>query len=466
VAITNSTIAGNQVGTTNIGGQGAGIYSTGTGTLSLTNTTISGNAIVPGRLSDGGGIYSLGPLQLTNVTIAGNTATTGAFNQASANVGPTFWNTIVTSDTGTACAGNVPLIGGDHNLDDDGTCEFGAVGDKPGVNPLLSTLADHGGPTNTRVPALNSPAINAGTALHCPTADQRAVPRPQLGICDIGATEFRLPRLTVVKRVVNNQGGTEVPSGFNVHVRAGAADVAGSPAPGAASGRTYTLSPGTYTVGEDADKRYAASFSGGCAPNGVVALAESQVKTCTITNDDKPPVVGKLVNAEPQGGTVKIKLPNRRRFRRMTEGEQLPVGTIVDTLNGRIGLTAAANKKGGLARADFYDGIFKLGQTKGRRPITTLTLVEKLAGCKSSGKATAAARRKKKRRLWGDGKGRFQTKGTHSAATVVGTKWLVEDRCTSTLTRVVRGRVKVRDFVKQKTVLVKAGKRYIAQAAG
>ena len=66
--------------------------------------------------------------------------------------------------------------------------------------------------------------------------------------------------------------------------------------------------------------------------------------------------------------------------------------------------------------------------------------------------------------MWGDGKGRFTTKGKHSAATVVGTKWLVEDRCTSTLTRVARGKVKVRDFAKHKTVTVKAGKSYTARA--
>ena len=75
-----------------------------------------------------------------------------------------------------------------------------------------------------------------------------------------------------------------------------------------------------------------------------------------------------------------------------------------------------------------------------------------------------AAAKKKKRRLWGDGSGRFRTKGKHSAATVVGTRWLVEDRCTSTLTRVVRGRVSVRDFVKKKTVIVRAGKKYVARA--
>src|SRR4029079_1162516 len=105
----------------------------------------------------------------------------------------------------------------------------------------------------------------------------------------------------------------------------------------------------------------------------------------------------------------------------------------------------------------------KLSQTKGKNPITIVTLVEKLS-CKSAKQANAAAKKKRKRRLWGNGTGRFRTKGKHSAATVVGTRWLVQDRCTSTLTRVVRGRVRVRDFAKKKNVLVKAGKKYAAKA--
>ncbi len=248
-----------------------------------------------------------------------------------------------------------------------------------------------------------------------------------------------------------------------MHVRSGA-DVAGSPAPGTAGGRTYTLNPGAYTVAAGADSRYTAGIGGGCAATGAVSLGESEAKTCVITESDKPPVVGKLVNAEPARGTVKIKLPKGKHFRRLTEGEQLPVGTIVDTLNGRITLHVAANRSGGRAEAVFYDGIFKLGQTTSKKPTTVLTLTERLTGCKASGKASSAAKKKKNRRLWGDGKGRFQTKGKHSAATVVGTKWLVEDRCTSTLTRVARGKVKVTDFVKHKTVLVKKGHKYVASA--
>ncbi len=170
---------------------------------------------------------------------------------------------------------------------------------------------------------------------------------------------------------------------------------------------------------------------------------------------EEGPAAGETVLVEPSG-TVKVKRPGTNRFVRLREDELLPVGSVVDTLKGRVTLTAT----GGSA-ATFYDGIFRVTQGRGARPLTTLTLVERL---RCGGRATAAAKAKKKRRLWGDGRGKFRVKGKHSAATVVGTKWLVEDTCTTTLTRVVRGRVSVRDFVKKKTVLVKAGRRYLARA--
>ena len=174
-----------------------------------------------------------------------------------------------------------------------------------------------------------------------------------------------------------------------------------------------------------------------------------------------PPVAGKTVNVKPVSGTVKIRRPGSTRFVTLTAEAQIPVGSSIDTRRGRISITAAQGG-GRTAAADFFDGLFKLTQTK-RSKVTSLTLTERLS-CPRKASATAAAKKKKKRRLWGDGSGKFRTKGKHSAATVVGTRWLVEDRCKSTLTRVVRGRVSVRDFAKKKTVTVRAGKRYTARA--
>ena len=89
--------------------------------------------------------------------------------------------------------------------------------------------------------------------------------------------------------------------------------------------------------------------------------------------------------------------------------------------------------------AQLRDGLFKVTQSRG---ITDLKLTEALALPEA---ASAAAKKPKKRKLWGNGKGTFRTTGKYSAATVRGTKWLVQDSCTTTLTRVTTGAVTVRD---------------------
>ena len=48
---------------------------------------------------------------------------------------------------------------------------------------------------------------------------------------------------------------------------------------------------------------------------------------------------------------MRIKLRGRKRFVRLTEGQQVPVGTIVDTLKGRVTLVAANDRQGGTATA-------------------------------------------------------------------------------------------------------------------
>jgi CSLREA domain-containing protein len=166
------------------------------------------------------------------------------------------------------------------------------------------------------------------------------------------------------------------------------------------------------------------------------------------------PVAGQTVNVSEARGTVKVKLPGSDEFFDLEDAQQVPIGSTFNTNRGRVNLIAA-----GQQRSWFYQGTFRLGQTRGRKPLSTLTLT----GALSCGKSANIAA-KKKRRLWGDGRGKFRTKGKHSAATVVGTRWLVEDRCNGTLTRVRKGRVRVRDFRARRTVVVKAGKQYFARA--
>ena len=183
-----------------------------------------------------------------------------------------------------------------------------------------------------------------------------------------------------------------------------------------------------------------------------------QTPTPTPTPQLPEPVAGRNVNATPVKGTVKVKLPRTTRYVDLSKAQQLPVGTSVDTRKGTVEIKAAGN--GGTAK--FFDGIFKISQTKGKRPLTTLTLTEALS-CPKGKKASASAK-KKSRKLWGDGKGAFRTSGKYSAATVRGTKWLVTDRCDSTTTKVTQGSVTVRDFVKKRNKVVRAGgKSYTAR---
>jgi hypothetical protein len=274
--------------------------------------------------------------------------------------------------------------------------------------------------------------------------------------------------LAVRTRVINDDGGASTPADFTVRVD-------GSAQPGSESGAFYAVQGGrTYTVAVDPRQGYSTTIGGDCAADGTVLAREGVQPVCEVVADDAepsppsathaqeqelpPPEAGEEVNALPKSGTVRVKVRGSNRYVELDEGQQIPVGSVVDTTKGRVTIVAAGGQQ-----ADFYDGIFRLTQGKGAKPLTTLTLVEKLS-CPKARKAIAAAKKKKKRRLWGDGGGKFNTQGKHSAATVVGTKWLVEDRCSSTLTKVTRGKVRVRDFAKRKNVTVRAGKQYVARA--
>jgi hypothetical protein len=164
----------------------------------------------------------------------------------------------------------------------------------------------------------------------------------------------------------------------------------------------------------------------------------------------EPPVAGRSVGAQPVSGTVLVRVGGN--FVPLAPG-LLKNGAEVDARKGRVEITRSDGGK-----ATFYSGVFKLSQARG---ITTLTLSEKLH---CSRRALTAAKKPKTRKLWGEGKGRFRTKGTYSAATVRGTKWLVQDTCTSTKTTVRQGSVKVRDNVRRTNVVVRAGRSYTARA--
>ena len=171
------------------------------------------------------------------------------------------------------------------------------------------------------------------------------------------------------------------------------------------------------------------------------------------------PVFHKTVVVKAISGKVRVRRPGSNDFVDLTGSEGIPLGSTVDTLAGVVELTSVPKAGGKSQSGRFYEGVFKVTQTGS---VTNLALTEPLASCGGGGRSAAAAK-KKQRHLWGDGKGSFRTTGKYSSATVRGTKWLVQDTCAGTLTRVVRGTVTVRDEVRAKTVKVRAGKSYLAK---
>jgi CSLREA domain-containing protein len=156
--------------------------------MTITNSTISGNNAV----TQGGGIRNFGQLKLQNSVVVNNTALTG---------GGIFGISGVVSTTNSIIAGN--LSGGDcrgmitsqdYNLDSDSSCNLAQPHDKPNVNPMLGSLANNGGSTQTHELLVGSPAINGGDcSMGTVLVDQRGIARPQGSACDIGSYEYDGP---------------------------------------------------------------------------------------------------------------------------------------------------------------------------------------------------------------------------------------------------------------------------------
>ena len=159
-----------------------------------------------------------------------------------------------------------------------------------------------------------------------------------------------------------------------------------------------------------------------------------------------------------------VRLPDGRTVP-IEEASQIESGSVVDTRQGAVRLTSEG-AGGEIQTGVFSDGLFKVTQTTGTKPVTELTLVEKLAPCGKGARGSAAAKkkkRKKKRSLWGDADGDYRTRGRYGDAINDGTRWLTQDSCAGTLFRVTRGAIRVHRKGKRKTVRVKAGHSYLVR---
>jgi CSLREA domain-containing protein len=231
LTITTSSIV------TNGAGEGGGIYAGGN--LTVDRSLLEGNYLT--QAGTGIAIWSTGNLNVRNSTISGNTASFGAaitVNESpivfpGTDVTVNLTNTTITNNTDGALRGGGSTVRGlligtglptvnvrnaiiannqsgncatsmeaqevnslGNNVDSDNSCEFDQPSDHPGEDALLGPLQDNGGLTLTHALRPGSPAVNAGDNPTCAAEpvnnrDQRGIPRPKGGTCDIGAFESR-----------------------------------------------------------------------------------------------------------------------------------------------------------------------------------------------------------------------------------------------------------------------------------
>ena len=197
------------------------------------------------------------------------------------------------------------------------------------------------------------------------------------------------------------------------------------------------------------------------------------------------PVLGRRVNVEPVRGQVFVSLPTAaagasqsvpglkgRRFIPLSQARQVPTGSLLDTRRGTVRVTSARDARGAPQSGEFRSGVFQVLQS--RKPSAKGMTELRLKGSsfrrcsrarRSSANALVSARRSRRtiRRLRGNARGRFRTRGRYSSATVRGTIWLTADRCDGTLTKVTRGKVAVRDIRRRRTIVLRAGKSHLAR---
>ncbi|MFY9824168.1 MAG: choice-of-anchor Q domain-containing protein [Thermoanaerobaculia bacterium] len=392
VTIERSTLSGNTA--TGAGG-GLFVYHTHGAAVTLRQSTLSGNSA-----SSGGGAYFYtpsNPVVVENSTISGNQATGdggGLFFYGSLYTGSDIRSATIANNTAGGSGGGVYLdrgslpventivagntaatdndISGDSNyiLDHDLVQDPGGAGITDnggnifGQSPQLSALGNHGGPTQTMLPAPTSPAIDTGTPA-VPPVDQRGVVRPVGAGFDIGAVEVNpgTVQLTMSAASVNENAGTITITA----TRSGGSDNAVSVSYATADGTA--MAPGDYlsasgilnwadqdaasksfqvTIVDDAvpetNETFTVTIS---APQGGAALGSPATETVTIVDNDVLPIAevptlgdaGKLLLAGLMGAAGLLFLRRRRKL-------AAPVVAITLSLAGIQGADAASRPHG------------------------------------------------------------------------------------------------------------------------
>ena len=368
VTVSQSTFADNTAGQVG-GGLELGFAEVGTlPTISIVNSTLTGNSIVSATdIGRGGGIYfgpTGGPITFENNTISGNAAPTagGGISWGGPASLFTVQNTIVAGNTAPNspdALGTFTDSGGNLIGVIDGSGGFSSSTTQTGtaaspLDPLLGSLENNGGPTLTKALVSGSPAIDKGVT-NALTVDQRSVLRPQGSAYDVGAYEF-------------NAGPTPTAKLSALNLDFGDLGV------GASASQTITLTnTGTgdlhlsavgFLGADPAD--FAIMPAAGCAAPATLAASQACRYTATFT----PPIAGPrtaslsftddTVNVPGSTQTVAI-VGNGITLTGTNTSLALTSGTSPSAMGASLTFTATVTPSTATGLVNFFDGTTSIG---------------------------------------------------------------------------------------------------------
>ena len=257
-----------------------------------------------------------------NLTVDGGSVLSGATNDVSAGAHTAAETNLPGYSAGVwggdcAADGSITLA-----LDEDATCTITNDDISPTLTLIKTVVNDNGGDAS---PDDFNLTVDGGSVLSGATNDVSAgahtaaetnLPGYSAGVwggdcaadgsitlaldedatCTITNDDIS-PTLTLIKTVVNDNGGDASPDDFNLTVDGGSV----------LSGATNDVSAGAHTAAETNLPGYSAGVWGGdCAADGSITLALDEDATCTITNDDIPAhlTLIKVVTGDAETGNL------------------------------------------------------------------------------------------------------------------------------------------------------------------
>lgn len=168
--------------------------------------------------------------------------------------------------------------------------------------------------------------------------------------------------------------------------------------------------------------------------------------------------LGDTIVLEPVSGRTTYRTPGARAATVLERPLPVPFGTVVDTRDGTVRVTTAT-AAGGTQSGTFHDGVFAIRRAPGTDIVELALRGGSFPHCDNACTSAVGT----VRRLWGTATGRFRTRGRYASGTVRGTEWLVEDHVGDTVVRVRDGSALVRDFIRDRDVVLNAGQSYTAR---